>query len=174
VIRWAGCPPWRGNATVPGVEVVSRPAVRVVCLDAQSRVLLLRWRDPWDGSILWEPPGGGIEPGETPFQAAIRELQEETGLDPAAVIDRPVTVHRDVVWNGRRVVGPESFFLARYPGDSPELDLSGLMEDERHNLAGHAWLDLTSLSTMDGQAGEVDGRLEPPELAAAIQRLTSA
>ncbi|OJF15212.1 NUDIX domain-containing protein [Couchioplanes caeruleus] len=67
-----------------------RPAARVVCLDAVDRVLLLHWRDPFDGSSLWEPPGGGIDAGETPLQAARRELAEETGLDPASVRDRSI------------------------------------------------------------------------------------
>jgi hypothetical protein len=35
---------------------VLRPAVRVVCLDERQRLLLLlRWRDPADGSYLWSP-----------------------------------------------------------------------------------------------------------------------
>ncbi|MGN6793939.1 MAG: NUDIX domain-containing protein, partial [Streptosporangiaceae bacterium] len=51
-----------------------RPAARVLCLDQQGRVLLLRWRDPVDRTVLWEPPGGGIEPGESPITAARREL----------------------------------------------------------------------------------------------------
>ena len=63
------------------MESLHRPAVRVICLDADGRVLLMHWRDPHDGSRLWEPPGGGIDPGETPLQAARRELAEETGLD---------------------------------------------------------------------------------------------
>ncbi|MDX3531901.1 NUDIX domain-containing protein [Streptomyces sp. ID05-39B] len=41
-------------------------------------------------------------PGETPLEAARRELAEETGLDPAAVVDRWVPVHRDVWWKGKR------------------------------------------------------------------------
>ncbi|MFE0130494.1 NUDIX domain-containing protein [Streptomyces sp. NPDC059037] len=56
-------------------------------------------------------------PGETPLVAARRELAEETGLDPAAVLDRSVPVDRDVQWNGHarldRMVGSE---VAARPG----------------------------------------------------------
>ncbi len=47
-------------------------------LDNEGRVLLLRAVLPEEE--WWELPGGGIEPSETPRQAAIRELREETGI----------------------------------------------------------------------------------------------
>jgi 8-oxo-dGTP pyrophosphatase MutT (NUDIX family) len=45
-------------------------------LDALGRILLEKRSD----SGLWGLPGGGIEPGESIIQAAVREVNEETGL----------------------------------------------------------------------------------------------
>jgi 8-oxo-dGTP pyrophosphatase MutT (NUDIX family) len=137
----------------------------VVCLDAADRVLLLCWQDPAGGSRLWEPPGGGIQPGETPRQAAGRELAEETRLDPAALLDdRWVWVARDVRWNDRRYVGAQRFYLARFTVPRPALTTAGLLPDERVNLQGHAWVSRPQLA-------DLPDRLEPPQLAAVVAAL---
>ncbi|WP_328826480.1 NUDIX hydrolase [Streptomyces ureilyticus] len=146
------------------METTHRPAARVICLDAAHRLLLLHWRDPFDGARLWEPPGGGIEPGETPLTAARRELAEETGLDPAAVLDRSVPVDRDVRWNGKRYVGQEHFFVAHFAEDQPELVRTGLLPDEQANLQGHAWIAWPDLDS-------VPDRLEPPQLPTVLRTL---
>jgi 8-oxo-dGTP pyrophosphatase MutT (NUDIX family) len=59
-----------------------RKAARVVLLDGQGRILLLRARDPADPTKppWWEIPGGGMERDETSADAARRELLEETGI----------------------------------------------------------------------------------------------
>jgi 8-oxo-dGTP pyrophosphatase MutT (NUDIX family) len=59
-----------------------RQAARVVLLDHEGRVLLLRASDPIDPGRgwWWEIPGGGIELGESSEDAARRELLEEAGI----------------------------------------------------------------------------------------------
>jgi 8-oxo-dGTP pyrophosphatase MutT (NUDIX family) len=62
----------RGPARIPCVGAVVR--------DHAGRLLMiLRGHEPGKG--LWSIPGGRIEPGETPEQALVREVREETGLE---------------------------------------------------------------------------------------------
>jgi 8-oxo-dGTP pyrophosphatase MutT (NUDIX family) len=143
------------------METVSRPAVRVLCFDAEDRVLLMRWRDPHDGSLLWEPPGGGIEPGETPLEAARRELAEETGLDTAAIRPEYQDVHRDTVWKGRRFTGPEQFFTAFYPGSRPALSPDNLLPYEVAELIECRWVHPRDLAALPD-------RLDPPNLPGLV------
>lgn len=54
-----------------------REVVIVVRRDGKEFLALLRSQAKGG---YWNPPAGGVEPGETPLQAAQRELAEETGL----------------------------------------------------------------------------------------------
>jgi ADP-ribose pyrophosphatase YjhB (NUDIX family) len=62
------------------VTRVQRVAAYNVCVDAQSRLLVCRLSSVTERPGEWTLPGGGVEFGEHPEQAALRELTEETGL----------------------------------------------------------------------------------------------
>lgn len=145
-------------------EMAHRAAVRIICLDPEGRVLMQRWRDPVSYADIWEPPGGGIEQGEAPIDAARRELVEETGLDPSAIGVDNVAVHRDCVWAGRRFVGVEPFFLARYAQPRPALHPKSLTPEDQANLIEQAWVHWSDLA-------QLPGRLEPPQLLNVLRRL---
>ena len=71
--------------TDPAVtEVVPERRTRIgsysLCLDEQGRILLARLSALEVDVGAWTLPGGGIEFGEHPDTAAVRELEEETGL----------------------------------------------------------------------------------------------
>lgn len=141
-----------------------RPAARVLCLDGAGHVLLMRWRDPVGGGVFWEPPGGGVDPGETPLAAARRELTEETGLPGGAVLDRWVPVRRDFTWLGVRYVKVEPFYLARFDG-RPAVRPAALTAEEAGAFLGFDWFSAAELATLPDP-------VEPPGLIDVLAELT--
>ncbi|MFB4425414.1 NUDIX hydrolase [Streptomyces sp. QL37] len=75
-----------------------RLAAYAVCIE-DGRVLLAR-HVRQDGEANWTLPGGGVEHAEDPFDAVIREVAEETGLD--AVVERLLGVDSRVIPAGER------------------------------------------------------------------------
>jgi 8-oxo-dGTP pyrophosphatase MutT (NUDIX family) len=125
----------------------SRSAARVIITDGQS-VLLLADTDPGlPGTRWWVTPGGGIDPGETPLQAAVREVEEETGLavGPERLLG-PVATRIVVHGYSDQVLSQtEAFFLLQV-AETFVPDAAGLTPDEQITLDGWAWHPLDELA----------------------------
>lgn len=109
----------------------------VVILDG-GLILLMRRRKR--GEDYYVVPGGGIEPGETPEEAAVREAKEETGLDVR--LDRKLRVFDD---NGRR----GHYFLATRLGGEQRVggpERERMTPDNRYDLE---WVDTGRLQSID-------------------------
>lgn len=124
----------------------SRAAVRVVVTDGAS-VLLFRDTDPGlPGTQWWTTPGGGMDPGESEQETAVRELREETGLEvePSSLVG-PV-MRRTVVhgYSDQILEQTEAFFVLTTARFDP--DDSGYTEDEKLTLTGVRWWPLTELA----------------------------
>jgi 8-oxo-dGTP pyrophosphatase MutT (NUDIX family) len=66
-----------------GTQLVLSPSVAAIVRNQAGQILFLVRSD----NGLWDLPAGAIDPGETPAQAIVREVREETGLivEPTAV-----------------------------------------------------------------------------------------
>lgn len=122
-----------GARPVPAVRAPDarpgyRPNVGMMLVDPRGRVFVGRRRDM---TAAWQMPQGGIDPGETPAEAAMRELREEVGTDRASILaesagwyhyDLPPTVARRL-WAGRYRGQAQKWFLLRFLGDDGDVDI---------------------------------------------------
>jgi 8-oxo-dGTP pyrophosphatase MutT (NUDIX family)/ribosomal protein S18 acetylase RimI-like enzyme len=125
---------------VDGYPYLVRPSAYAVILDDSSRLAVARAPE---GLFL---PGGGLDPGESPEQAAVREAQEECAIEIADL--RPLGRAVDVVFSPKKSANLEKrslFFTARLVGTSGERGEHELLWLERESAAlrmkdgGHAW-----------------------------------
>jgi putative (di)nucleoside polyphosphate hydrolase len=82
-------------------------------------------------TYLWQMPQGGIDPGEAPYDAALRELREETNVTSVVKLaeapdwytyDLPVDLHKKT-WRGRYQGQRQKWFALRFTGDESEIDV---------------------------------------------------
>jgi 8-oxo-dGTP pyrophosphatase MutT (NUDIX family) len=137
---------------------VDRVGGRIILLDPVDRVLLIHERIE-GGQTHWLTPGGGLEPGETPAQAARREVYEEIGLHVELAEDAAAVLVTQRLWSWAGVTYDQidHFFLGRVAA-AIEIAPQGLTAMEHETLIGHRWWTVAELRA----TGEV---IVPAELA---------
>lgn len=118
-----------------------RPCVGVVVLNREGLAFIGRRIDGpehVDLTHAWQMPQGGIDPGEDPWPAALRELREETNIRSVQRLGEiaewlKYDIPRDLVglaWQGRYRGQMQKWFAMRFTGAESEIDIA-------HPDAGH-------------------------------------
>ncbi|BCY09783.1 NUDIX domain-containing protein [Actinoplanes sp. L3-i22] len=114
--------------TMIGHELIQLPSVAVVVVDGHGRLLLVRHAGHREG---WAVPGGAVEIGESPVQAAAREIHEETGLriGEPRLLDVLGGADFEVTYpNGDRVAYVTAVYQAGVAGGTPAPDQEEISE----------------------------------------------
>ncbi len=120
---------------INGDELPYRRCVGIALLNQDNKIWIgERTPRKWDNTsnYLWQMPQGGVDKGEDPFEAALRELYEETGITSAELIcevtdwlsyDLPESLF-GVALKGRYRGQIQKWYIMRFKGEDGEVDLS--------------------------------------------------
>ena len=127
-------------------------------------ILMVRHVEP--SRSYWTLPGGGLEPEETPAEAAVREVWEETGLRVHAI---------RLLWEGAYGHGgrtsPEYCYLVAPEADGagPSVIALGLDPEEAHLVAGDRLLQGVAWVPLDELRGDAQVARVLMALAGGVQ-----
>jgi 8-oxo-dGTP pyrophosphatase MutT (NUDIX family) len=137
-------------------------------IDGHDRVLLLHGFDPErPGHPFWFTIGGALEDGETPAEAAARELYEEAGIRAAlADFSEPYEGKTiEFTWNGYAIT-QDQVFLAVRVGDAV-VSFERMEQIEKDTTMAYRWWSVEELESTE----EI---VFPEDLAAILRKFMKA
>jgi putative (di)nucleoside polyphosphate hydrolase len=135
-----------------------RPCVGIMLLNRDGLVWTGR-RIPKPDSefagtpMLWQMPQGGIDEGEEPYPAALRELYEETGIRSVTLLaEAPYWIKYDlpehlvgVAFHGKYRGQTQKWFALRFHGDESEIEINPPPGGHKAEFEEWAWRPMEEL-----------------------------
>jgi putative (di)nucleoside polyphosphate hydrolase len=124
------------DSEMPAYESLPyRPCVGITMLNDEGRVFIgrrLGGPEHVDETHVWQMPQGGIDEGEDPYSAALRELYEETNVRSVEMIGEVADwlrydIPRDIAshaWKGRYRGQTQKWYAFRFLGRDSEIDIA--------------------------------------------------
>ena len=124
-----------------------RPGVGIMLVNRARQVFVAKRIDMI--AEAWQMPQGGIDEGEAPDVAALRELKEETGTDKALIIQESADwYYYDLpeplvpqIWGGKYRGQKQKWFAMRFTGSDADINIA----TEHPEFSAWKWVDIQQL-----------------------------
>ena len=134
-----------------------RDGVGIVVLNKSNKVFVGKRID--NPKNFWQMPQGGIDPGEDYLSAALRELEEETGIKDVKLIkeiDEFLTYELPpkllgIIWKGKYRGQKQKWFIMKFNGNDEEINL----RTHKPEFMDWKWIDISDITKV-----AVDFKLE--------------
>tara|TARA_X000000368_G_scaffold388787_1_gene350563 strand:+ start:729 stop:1202 length:474 start_codon:yes stop_codon:yes gene_type:complete len=125
-----------------------RDGVGIVVLNKFNKVFVAKRID--NPKNFWQMPQGGIDKGEEFFNAALRELEEETSIKNVTLIkeiDGFLTYYLPnhllgIIWKGRYKGQKQKWFITKFNGEEKEINI----KTKNPEFLEWKWIDIENLS----------------------------
>ena len=129
-------------------ELPLRKGVGIILLNNENKVFVAKRID--NPKNFWQMPQGGIDEGEDYYEAALRELKEETSVVSVKFIqeiDKKLTyILPDhligIIWRGRFKGQIQKWFVMRFIGNDSEININ----TKKPEFLDWKWIDLEDLT----------------------------
>ena len=125
-----------------------RCGVGIVVLNEENKVFVAKRID--NPKNFWQMPQGGIDKGEKFYEAALRELKEETSIESVSLIkeiDKFTTYYLPdhllgIIWKGRYKGQKQKWFIVKFKGDQKEININ----TKKPEFLDWKWIDVENLT----------------------------
>ena len=126
-----------------------RNGVGIAVLNKENKIFVAKRID--NPADFWQMPQGGIDEGENYFDAALRELKEETSIKSVELV-KEITKYTTydlpdrrlgIIWKGKYKGQKQKWFIVKFNGEENEINI----KTKHPEFLDWKWIDIKDLTT---------------------------